>query len=72
MDIEMPGMNGLEAFTAIREDPQLQHVPIIALTASAFAHDLETILAHGFDAHLVKPIDATLFFAMIDEALYGK
>jgi len=72
MDIEMPGMNGLEALNAIREDAQLQHVPVIALTASALAHDLEIILAHGFDAHLVKPIDDRMFFAMIDEALYGK
>lgn len=72
MDIEMPGMNGLEALNAIRKDAQLQHVPVIALTASALAHDLEIISAHGFDAHLVKPIDDRMFFAIIDEALYGK
>lgn len=72
MDIELPGMNGLEALKAIREDIHLQHVPVIALTASAMASDLETILAHGFSDHLVKPIDESVFFSMIDEALYGK
>lgn len=72
MDIEMPGMNGLEALKAIRKEPQLQHVPVIALTASAMTHDIETILAYGFDALLIKPIDDTVFFAMISEALYGK
>jgi len=72
MDIELPGMNGLEALKAIREDPQLQQVPVIALTASVLAHDLATISAHGFDGHLSKPIDDKLFFALIDQVLYGR
>lgn len=72
MDIELPGMNGLAALKAIRQDPQLQQVPVIALTAGAMAPELEAISAHGFDGLLLKPIDDTLFFAMIDRVLYGR
>jgi CheY-like chemotaxis protein/nitrogen-specific signal transduction histidine kinase len=71
MDIALPGMDGIEAFKAIRNDARLQHVPVIALTASAMVTDRETILAHGFDAYIPKPIDDRLFFKSINEALYG-
>ncbi len=71
MDIALPGMNGIEAFKTIRKDPRLQHVPIIALTASAMVSDRETILAHGFDDYIAKPIDEKLFFRSIRGALYG-
>ena len=72
MDIELPGMNGIDAFKAIRSNARLQHIPVIALTASAMVSDRETILAHGFDAYIVKPIDETIFFKVINETLYGK
>jgi CheY-like chemotaxis protein len=72
MDIELPGMNGIEAFKNIRQDPELLHIPVIALTASAMAHDQETILAHGFDAYVAKPIDETVFFTVINKTLYGE
>jgi CheY-like chemotaxis protein len=49
----------------------LQHIPIIALTASAMTEDRETILAHGFDAYIAKPIDDTIFFKTITDTLYG-
>lgn len=72
MDVALPGMNGIEAFKAIRQLPDLQHVPVIAITASAMVNDRETILAHGFDAYISKPIDEHLFSTTINEALYGK
>ncbi|MHB1484482.1 MAG: response regulator [Saccharofermentanales bacterium] len=72
MDIALSGMDGIQAFREIRNNPQLQHIPIIALTASAMLHDRETILAHGFDAFIAKPIIAKDFFRVIDEVLYGK
>ncbi len=72
MDIDIPVMNGIEAFKAIRGNARLLHIPIIALTASAMVSDRETILAHGFDAYIVKPIDETIFFRVIHETLYGK
>jgi CheY-like chemotaxis protein len=72
MDIELPVLDGISAFITIRNNPLLQHVPIIALTASAMTDDREAILAHGFDAYLAKPIDQSVFFKTINEVLYGK
>ena len=72
MDIALPDMDGIQAFKIIRNNVFLQHIPIIALTASAMTSDRETILAHGFDAYLAKPINEKLFFKIINETLYGK
>ena len=71
MDIALPGMDGISVFKAIRKEVRLQHIPIIALTASAMIHDRETILAHGFEAYIAKPIDDVKFFEIINETLYG-
>ncbi len=71
MDIALPGMDGISVFKAIRKEVRLQHIPIIALTASAMIQDRETILAHGFDAYIAKPIDEMKFFEIINETLYG-
>ena len=72
MDIALPGIDGIEAFKAIRNIGQLAHIPIVALTASAMTMDKESILAHGFDGYIAKPIDEKLFFNTINEVLYGK
>ena len=72
MDISLPETNGIEVFKTIRSNPQLQHIPIIALTASAMVSDRETILAHGFNGYIPKPIDEELFFQTINQTLYGK
>jgi signal transduction histidine kinase/DNA-binding response OmpR family regulator/CHASE3 domain sensor protein len=72
MDIALPLMDGIEAFKTIRNDSQMQYIPVIALTASAMISDRETILAHGFDAYIAKPIDEKQFFKTINEILYGK
>ena len=72
MDIALPGMDGIESFKAIRNDPRLNKIPVIALTASALTSDRETILAHGFDGYIVKPIDEKVFFETINQVLYGK
>lgn len=72
MDIALPVMDGVEAFRAIRKDPFSQHIPIIALTASAMVSDREIILAHGFDAYIAKPIDVEPFYKTINAILHGK
>jgi len=72
MDIDLPKMNGIAAFKIIRQDAGLQHIPVIALTASAMIADRETILAHGMDAYIPKPIDEKEFFKTINKVLYGK
>lgn len=71
MDIALPKMDGVETFKNIRLDPRLQNVPIIALTASNMTNDRETILAHGFDGFISKPIDHEEFKHTIKKVLYG-
>jgi len=56
MDVQMPGMSGLQATGAIRALPGGGDVPIVALTAQAMAGDRERILEAGFDAYLAKPV----------------
>jgi signal transduction histidine kinase/DNA-binding response OmpR family regulator/HAMP domain-containing protein len=72
MDIELPGLDGISAFKVIRKNPSLKHIPVVAVTASAMTSDRETILAHGFDAYIAKPIDTQSFLTTINEVLYGK
>jgi len=72
MDIALPEMDGIQAFREIRKSADLAHIPVIALTASAMTTDRETILAHGFDAYIPKPIQEEEFFSTIDSVLYGK
>jgi CheY-like chemotaxis protein len=71
MDIALPEIDGIEAFKITRNDANLNKIPVIALTASVMVNDKETILAHGFDAYLSKPIDDKIFFKTINEVLYG-
>ena len=60
MDMQMPGIDGLEAARRIRAaeaERRRRRTPIIALTANAFAEDREACLAAGMDGFLVKPLD---------------
>lgn len=71
MDIQMPVMNGYEAALAIRASrlPQSQSVPIIAMTANAFAEDIKNSLAAGMNAHIAKPIDPQKLYETLAEYL---
>ena len=55
MDVQMPGMNGVEATRAIRELPDMARIPILAVTAHAFDEDRDNFLAAGMDDHITKP-----------------
>lgn len=56
-DIQMPVMDGYEVVRLIRENPQLDKVPVVAITAFAMVDDRPKVLASGFDNYLSKPID---------------
>jgi two-component system, cell cycle response regulator DivK len=56
IDIQLPGMNGIEALRHLRGDPVTQAIPVMAVTASAMTHDRPRILAAGFDGYQTKPI----------------
>ena len=59
MDVQMPGMDGYEATRPIRSgaNPLGRTIPIIAMTANAFAEDVKKSLDAGMNAHLSKPVD---------------
>ena len=59
MDVQMPVMNGYDATRAIRalEHPMAKKIPIIAMTANAFAEDVRDALEAGMNAHVAKPVD---------------
>ena len=69
MDIQLPGMNGIEALGHLRADPRLRHIPVIAVTASAMMQDRQKILAAGFDAYQSKPIDVKGFVQLVADIL---
>ncbi len=69
MDIQMPTMDGLEAITAIRQDPQLAKTPIIALTALVMAGDRDRCLAIGANDYLAKPVQLRQLNLKIQELL---
>ncbi len=69
MDLHMPGMDGLSATRAIRSRSALRHLPVIALTALAYAEDSAQIAAAGVNAHLTKPVDDVLLYDTLQRCL---
>jgi CheY-like chemotaxis protein len=56
MDIQLPGMNGIEALGELKKDTATRDIPVIAVTASAMPMERKEILAAGFDGYQAKPI----------------
>ena len=69
MDINLPGINGIDAMKILRTDTLTAHIPIIALSANAVPRDIEKALEAGFFNYLTKPIRVNQFFAALDGAL---
>ena len=69
MDINLPGINGIEAMKILRADPSTSHIPIIALSANAVPRDIKRGLEAGFLDYLTKPIKVSQFMAALDSAL---
>lgn len=63
LDLHMPGIDGYETARRLREHPQLEAVPIVAVTALAMVGDREAVLARGFDGYIAKPITPESFVA---------
>jgi two-component system cell cycle response regulator DivK len=61
VDINMPGVDGFMATTHLRSIPDLDHVPIVAVTANVMKGDMEETLAAGCDGYIPKPIDVDSF-----------
>jgi len=68
MDINLPGISGLEALKILREDPATAHIPVLALSANAMARDVERGLEAGFFSYLTKPIKVPEFMEALDKA----
>src|SRR6185369_2511909 len=69
MDINLPGINGIEAMKILRADPATAHIPIVALSANAVPRDIEKGLEAGFFNYLTKPIKVNEFMDALDVAL---
>jgi len=72
MDIQLPGMSGIEALEILRADPATAPLPVIAVTASVMQHDRKQITAAGFDAYVGKPINIKEFLDAVRSALEAR
>jgi len=72
MDIQLPGINGIEAFRQIRADANTSRIPVVALTASVTPTDRTAIAAAGFDAFLSKPINLKEFLDTVKRMVEKK
>ena len=69
MDINLPGISGVEAMKILRDDPVTAHIPVVALSANAMPRDIEKGLEAGFHSYLTKPIKVKEFMDALDAAL---
>ena len=65
MDVQLPGIDGVEALRRVRADARTARIPVVALTAQAMDGDRERFLAAGFDGYLSKPVDIIELLATV-------
>jgi two-component system, cell cycle response regulator DivK len=71
MDIQLPGIDGVEALGRLRADDRIASLPVLALTAQAMEGDRERFLAAGFDGYLSKPVDIAEFVTTVKRHCEG-
>jgi len=72
MDIQLPGMSGIEALKALHADPATAAIPVVAITASVMQQDRQQVMGAGFDGFIEKPINLRNFLATVQDALQRK
>ena len=72
MDIQLPGMNGIEALKALRAEPATASIPVIAITASVMQQDRQQIVNAGFDGFIEKPVNLRHLLDSVQKAVGGK
>ena len=72
MDIQLPGINGIEALGQLRANPVTAAIPVIAVTASVMQNDRKMIMEAGFDAYVGKPINLKEFLDAVRKGLEGR
>lgn len=71
MDLQLPGIDGVETLRRLRLDPDVVDVPVVAVTAFAMKDDRERAYADGFDGYLAKPISARALPTQVSRFLAG-
>jgi CheY-like chemotaxis protein len=71
MDIQLPGMDGLELTRRLKASPAYRGIVIVALTAYAMKGDQARMLAAGFDGYIAKPIDTRSLQGLVNQYLTG-
>jgi two-component system cell cycle response regulator DivK len=69
MDIQLPGMSGIEALKALRADPATAALPVVAITASVMQQDRQEIMGAGFDGFIEKPINLRGLLDTVQKAM---
>ena len=69
MDINLPGISGIQALAILRGDPRTAHIPVLAISANAMAYDIRKGLEAGFFRYLTKPLKVNEFFDAVDAAI---
>lgn len=72
MDIQLPGMSGIEALKALRAEPATAAIPVVAITASVMQQDRQQIMNAGFDGFIEKPINLKNLLDTVQQALKGR
>lgn len=69
MDIQLPGMSGVQALKVLRAEPATAAIPVVAITASVMQQDRQHIMSAGFNGFIEKPINLRNFFDTVQKAM---